>query len=161
MLSLLSGRSFFFFFLSFFYYTPLHQAQQRTTENNTAQQSTAQHSAKPAQAAKHVRADQSATTQTSRQSWLEPACRRAFIMQQLVVFYTSAVVETKKSKSAGSTRKKIYNNSRSSLAGMMYEGFACTPFFLSVLSISSMHGASGFLSWTMELLAFANRQFAP
>ena len=58
--------------------------------------STAQRS-QPAQAAKQVRSDQSATTQASRQSWLEQACRRAFI--QLAVFSE----QTKKSKSARPT----------------------------------------------------------
>ena len=51
-------------------------------------------------AAKQVRADQSATTQASRQSWLEPACRRAFI--QLPAFSK----RTKKSKSARPTKYK-------------------------------------------------------
>ena len=53
-----------------------------------AKQSTAQGS-KPAQGAKHVRAYQSATTQqASRQSWLEPAYRRAFIVKALVRWAT-------------------------------------------------------------------------
>ena len=49
----------------------------------------------------------------------------------------------------------------------MSEGFAfvssqdTTLVFLSVLSISYMHAASGLFSWSMELLAFASRQFAP
>ena len=47
----------------------------------------------PHEAAKHVRADQSATTQASRQSWREPAFRRAF--EQLAAFSN----RTKKSKS--------------------------------------------------------------
>ena len=55
-----------------------------------AQHSTAQRS-QLAQAAKQVRADQSATTQASRQSWLEPACRRAFI--QLAVFKPNEEIE--------------------------------------------------------------------
>ena len=45
--------------------------------------------------------------------------------------------------------------------GVMREGFACTLLFLSVLSISSMHAASGLFLWTTELLAFACQQFAP
>ena len=51
--------------------------------------------------------------------------------------------------------------------GVMSEGFAfvssqdTTLVFLSVLSISYMHAASGLFSWSMELLAFASRQFAP
>ena len=39
---------------------------------------------------------------------------------------------------------------------------ACTLlYFLPVLSISSMLEASGLFSWTIALLAFASRQFAP
>ena len=38
---------------------------------------------------------------------------------------------------------------------------ACMLVFFSVLSISSMHAASGLFSWTMELVAFASREFAP
>ena len=81
-----------------------------TCSASTGQHSTAQRSP-PAQAAEQVRADQSATTQASIQSWLEAACRRAFI--QLVVFSK----RTKKSKSARPTR--MYNHSQSSLAGVM------------------------------------------
>ena len=36
-----------------------------------------------------------------------------------------------------------------------------TALSLRALSISSMHAASGLFSWTMELLAFASRQFSP
>ncbi|CAN0389726.1 unnamed protein product, partial [Laminaria digitata] len=50
------------------------------------------------QTAKHVRADQSATTQASRQSWQEPACRRASTAR--------FILKTKKSKSA--RPKNIY-----------------------------------------------------
>ena len=42
----------------------------------------------------------------------------------------------------------------------MREGFACTLLFLSVLSTSSTHAASGLFWWTMELLAFASRLLA-
>ena len=111
--------------------------------------STAQASTAPA--AKPVRADQSVTTQASRQSWREQVSRRAFI--QLAVLSK----RTKKSKSARST-KNIYNHSRSSLAGVMREG-KCLYF--PCHSISYMHAASGMFSWTMELLAFVSRQFAP
>ena len=52
--------------------------------------STAQRS-QPAHAAQQVRADQSATTQASRQSWLEPACRSASI--QLAVLKTNEEIE--------------------------------------------------------------------
>ena len=44
-----------------------------------AQHSTTQRSQPAQQAAKQVRADQSATTQASRRSWLAPACHRACI----------------------------------------------------------------------------------
>ena len=47
------------------------------------------------------------------------------------------------------------------VAGVMLEGFACTVLLLSVQSISSMYAVSVLSSWTMELLAFASRQFTP
>ena len=43
----------------------------------------------------------------------------------------------------------------------MRKEFACTPLFLSVLSISPMHAASGLCPWTMELSGFASHQLAP
>ena len=49
---------------------------------------------------------------------------------------------------------------QSSLAGVMREGFDCTPLFLSVFSLPSMHATPGLFSWTMELMAFASRQLA-
>ena len=118
--------------------------------------STAQNSAiSPHKAAKQVRADQSATTQASRQSWRDPAhaCRAC-------IQHAEFSKRTKKSKSARST--KIYNYSHS--AGVMHEGlaFSFDLFFLSFfLCISYMHAASGLLSWSMELLAFASRRYAP
>ena len=79
---------------------------------------------------------------------------------------------TKGSKSARLT--KISNHSRSSLyiAGVMRGGCAFVSnlnkiqqlLFLSVpptVCISYMHAAPGLFSWSMELLAFATRQFAP
>ena len=106
-----------------------------------AKRSTAQRS-QPAQAAKQVRADQSATTQASRQGWLQPACRRAF--RQLAVF-------SKRTKKSGSARPtQMSNHSQRSLADVMREGFACTLLFLSVLSISSIRAASGLFSWPMD-----------
>ena len=115
--------------------------------------STAQHSAvSPAQS-------HNATTQASRHSWLQPACRRT--LMQLAVLSR----RTKKSKSARPT--KNYNNSQSSLAGVMREGFAfhskledVTLFFLSVVSSSYMHPSSGLLPSIMKLLALASRHFA-
>ena len=72
------------------YYPTVPQAQ-----HNTAQRS------QPAQAAKQVRADQSATKQASRLSRLEPTCRRAFVRP--VVFSK----RTKKSKSPRPTQYTI------------------------------------------------------
>ena len=83
-------------------------------------------------------------------SWLEPACRRAFI--KLAVFSK----RRKKSTSARPTK-----NTQRVTKQLCRCDVACALLFLSVLSISSMHSASGLLSWTMELLAFASRQFAP
>ena len=67
-------------------------------------------------AAKQVFADQSTTTQAGRQSWREPPCRRAFT--QLAEF------SKRTEKSFFSRPTKVYNSSRSSLAGVMCEGFA-------------------------------------
>ena len=63
----------------------------------------------------------------------------------------------------------LYNHSHST--GVMREGFACSfelnnnmqhcSFSPSFLCNSCMHAASELLSWSMELLAFASRQFAP
>ena len=114
--------------------------------------STAQCS-QPAQAAKEVRPDQSATTQASRRNWLESACGRAFI--QLAVF-------SNEQRNQNLLRlQKTYIHSQSILASVMREGFACTLLFFSILFISSMHAASNLFSYAMEILAFASRQFAP
>ena len=109
----------------------LHRAEQRS---QPAQQS-----------AKKVRADQSATTQASRRSWLTPACRRAHI--QLTVL-TNEVIKI----------CSAYNNIA---GGVMRGGFAHTLLYLSFLSFSSIHAASGLFLGTMELLTFASRWFAP
>ena len=82
---------------------------------STAQHSTAQLALH--KAANQVRADESATTQqASRQSWREPACRRAFI--RLAMFSN----RTKESKSARPT--KSYNQSQNSVAGVMIGGLS-------------------------------------
>ena len=96
-----------------------------------SQHSSAQRSQPARQAAKQVRADQSATTQASRRSWLAPACRRGYIQRAVLS------KRTNKSKSARPTKKNA--------GGVMREGFACTLLFISVLSISSIHAASGLL----------------
>ena len=41
--------------------------------------------------------------------------------------------------------------------GVKREGFACTLLFLSVLSISFIHAASGLFWGAMQLLAFVSR----
>ena len=51
----------------------------------------------------------------------------------------------------------MYARSRTSLLGVIRGGFACALLFLSVLSISSMHAASGQSWWAMELLVFARQ----
>ena len=76
-----------------------------------------------------------------------------------IILYGSLRFQKRTKKSNCARPAKVYNHcnhAQSSLAGVMHEGFACTPLFLSVLSISSMHAASGLFSWTMELLAFAS-----
>ena len=63
----------FFFLWAFFPYVLVRACCRRASTANTALQS----AIRPAQTAKQLRADQSATTQASRQNWREPACRRA------------------------------------------------------------------------------------
>ena len=100
------------------------QAQHSTTQHNCSTAPRSQHGQQPA---KQVRADQSATTQASRRSWLAPACRRGYIQRAVLS------KRTNKSKSARPTKKNA--------GGVMREGFACTLLFISVLSISSIHAA--------------------
>ena len=115
----------------------------------------AQHSAcQPAQAAKQVLADQSTTKQASGQSWLEPACRRG------IYLCSSLRCQNERRNRNLPGLQKYTTFHKSSLADVMLH-VTCTLLFLSVLSISSMHAASGLFSWTMELLAFASRHFAP
>ena len=106
----------------------------------------------PGQAAKQGHDDRTATTQASRHCWLEPVCRRAFL--QLTEFSK----RRKKSKSARPTRKCGVQSFTKQLS---WCDIACTLPFLSVFYTSSMHAAFGLFSSTMELLAFASRQFAP
>ena len=106
----------------------------------------------PAQATKQVHADQSAKTQTSRQSWLEPASSSIIIDTARCVFKTNEVEIF--------PAYKIYNHSQDKQL-LSWCDVASILLLLSVLSISSMHAASGLFLWTMELLAFASRQFAP
>ena len=109
---------------------------------------------------RHIRADQSATTQASTELVRASTCRRALVQ------YAESSKRTKKSKYARPTIICNYSHS----AGVMREGFASSfdlkniqhcSFSVLFQCISSMHAASGFLSWSMELLAFANRHFAP
>ena len=89
----------------------------------------------------------------SKKIWRTLSCRRAFI--QLAAFSK----RTKKSKSDLPT--KIYNHAhRATSAGVMREGF---PFISNLHKIerAEMHAASGSVSWSTELLAFARRHFAP
>ena len=124
--------------------------------------STAQHSAiSPHKAEKQVRADQSATTQASGQSW-----RSQHVIENLNSTLSYQNEGRNRNKSARPT--KIYNFSHS--AGVMREGFACSSdinkmqrcsFSPSFLCISYIHVASELLSWSMELWTFVSRQFAP
>ena len=108
----------------------------RTTSTaSTAQYNTAQSTRATSSKASTRRSERDNNPGKSRRSWLAPACRRANV--QLAVLSK----RTKKSKSA-----------RPADGGVMREGF-----FLSVLSIWSIHAASGLFGGTMELLAFASR----
>ena len=107
-----------------------------------------------------MRADQRAITQASRQSWREPACRASAAR--------CVIKLTNKSKSA--RPKTIRNHTQL----IIREGFTfiyflslydTRHFFLSVLSPPYIfarcnHAAFGLFPWSMELLAFASRQFA-
>ena len=84
-------------------------AQHSTTQLSTAQHSSAQHS-QPAQAAKQVRADQSATTQADRVD----------SSQHVVEAFMQLAVFSKRSKISKYPRPtKIYNHSQSRLAVML------------------------------------------
>ena len=85
----------FFFFLCTFLFFSLYRSTFRRVERlSQAKYNTAQHSAiTPAQSSKtKVRADQSATTQASRQSWREPraSMSSSFFVQLACVFKTNA-----------------------------------------------------------------------
>ena len=111
-------------------------------------------------ASKQVRADQSAKTQASRQSWREPACRRAF---------HSSLCSQNERRNRHLSRPQNYRSTQFTTCWcVMREGFAvisnlnkipALPLFISVLSISYMHAASALFSWTMELWAFASSHF--
>ena len=112
---------------------------------------------------RHIRADQSATTQASTELVRASTCRRA-LMQ-----YAESSKRTKKSKYARPTIICNYSHS----AGVMREGFTYSfdlnkirhvSFFLCVLSMCCVHSCGVrlvMLSWSMELLTFASRQFVP
>ena len=75
--------SFFHFFVEFWwgFFIPVQQ-QQHVWERPRAPHGTSQYSTAQSRrhkAANQARADQSATTQASKQSWGGPACRRAFM----------------------------------------------------------------------------------
>ena len=144
-----------FFFVLVAFFIRIIRACCRASTASTSQLSRAQSSLHKAET--QARTDQSATTQASRQSWRKPACRRAFI--QFAVFSK----RTKKSKIARPT--KIYNL-QSNLAGATREIFDCIStldcsFSPSFLCSSYVYAASRLFSWSMELLAFASRQFSP
>ena len=105
----------------------------------------------PAQAAKQVRADQSATTQASGQSWLEPARRRAFIQLVVLSERTNEIEICPAYKNFQPFTKISFRT---------WCDVVCILLFILVLSISSMHAASALFSSTMSLLAPASRQVA-
>ena len=118
---------------------------------STAQQSTAQHSSvnphkwhskyAPIRARQRKQADRVGSSQQ--------------VVEHLQHAVRCVLYERKKSKSARPTKK--HNHLFTKQLSWCDVPGVC----LSVLSISSMHRASGLFSWTMELLTFASRQFAP
>ena len=130
----------------------LHRSTSSTTKHRAIS---------PHEAGKQVRADQSATTQASGQSW-----RSQHVIENLNSTLSYQNEGRNRNKSARPT--KIYNFSHS--AGVMREGSACSSdinkmqrcsFSPSFLCISYIHVASELLSWSMELWTFVSRQFAP
>ena len=103
---------------------------QRASTASTVQHSTAQSALH--EAATPVRADQSVTTQASRQSWREPACRPAFT-QPRGVLKTNQEIEI-----ARPTKIYVYKHSHSSLAGVR-----CAK-DLSFISISTRYYTCSF-----------------
>ena len=111
-----------------------------------SQHSSAQRSQPARQAAKQVRADQSATTQASRRSWLALACRRA---------YSSLCSQDER------TNRNLLRLQKYCWCVVMSEGFACQGHCSKTFSVRPFYfvhtcGVRVVLG-TMELLAFASR----
>ena len=97
-----------------------------------------QHStAQPAmhKAAKRVRADQSATTQASRQSLQEPACRRVFAAR--CVLKTDE--ESKSTRPKKNNHKQLLPVMRERFAFICFQSQYDTTFFFSFAHIRMMH----------------------
>ena len=114
-----------------------------------------QQRSQPAQAAEQVGVDQSAITHASRQSWLEPACRRVSI--QLAVFTkTNQEIEI----------CPAYKYMQPFTEQLSWCDVACTPPLYTALSIRPfyfVHACGVRVAFVdhVELLAFASRQCAP
>ena len=156
-------------------YVVVEHLQQQCRTYSIGQQSTTQSALH--KAANKLRADQSATTYASRQSWREPACRRAFhtaVFLLLTLIFPFLVLWT--------FFKPVYSSSNMYDAAVEHlqqycehstaQHSAITPVqsskpstcrseYISKQVCKYMHATSGLFSWSMELLAFASHLFAP
>ena len=125
------------------------QAQHSTTQHNCSTAPRSQHGQQPA---KQVRADQSATTQASRRSWLAPACRRAYI--PLAVFSK----RTKKSKSARPTKNTAGGVLCDARRVCLYTALSVRPlYFVHTCGVQVSFGDHGALGICKSLVCTANR----
>ena len=137
-----------------------------------AQHSTAQHSAfRPAQSGK-ASTCRSESDNASTQTELARASMFSSIRTARSVFKTNEEIEicpayqsiqhlTNQLSRGDARRTCLYFQSHSSVRYRGQTLLFLSVLFLCISLISYMHAASGLFSWSMELLAFASRQFAP
>ena len=132
---------------------------------STAQHSTARHSAISPTQSSEASACPSERDNASKQTELARASMSSSIHTVRCVLKTNAKIEI-------CPAYKVCNPSQSSLAGVVRQGYASSFNFskirhcslspsISMYFVKTTHAASGLFSCSMELLAFASRQFAP
>ena len=146
-----------------------------TAQHSTAQHGAAQHIIQPAQAAKQVRADQSATTPANRQSWLEVLARTTLWSS---IYYTArCVFKTKwRNKKSLPVRPaeidKPFIHKEASLVGAIlpvHSWYTVSALLLSVLCTSSMRACRvrvvsvdhGALSWHLQVASLHLKNHRP
>lgn len=100
-----------------------------------------------------VRTDQSATTQSSRQNWREPASRRAFTARRILQTNEEIKIIC-----------PVVKTIQPLTCSLLVADAMCIGFFhLNPTSTrpNTTLAASELFSWRMELLTFASRQFTP